>query len=351
MPRMQIAGVLLWLAIFAGVLPQASVAQVCPGATWQRTAPKDAGWSTGGLKKADAVAKALDTDSYLVVSGGRIVWEYGDTALVSNVHSVRKSIASMLFGMARDRKQMGLDKTLAELGIDDVQGLSPTEKAANIRHLLSARSCIYHKAAYESREQVKLRPERHSCKPGERWYYNNWDFNALGTIYHTVMGRTLFDAFEGEIATPLQLEHFSKAEHTTFHREDVSRHPAYLFRLSALDMARIGLLMARGGDWCGKRIVSKSWVEESTRRMSDTNRDNRTSGYGYLWWTDPNGRQFGATFKGHTFSARGVRGQYMIVNPTEDLVIVHRVDTDVKGQRVRSSEFQELAQAIVAARR
>ena len=116
-------------------------------------------------------------------------------------------------------------------------------------------------------------------------------------------------------------------------------------------MARIGLLMARGGDWCGKRIVSQSWVEESTRSISDTNRDKGTSKYGYLWWVGPDGRQLGATFNGHTFSARGVRGQYMIVNPADDLVIVHRVDTDVKGQRVRSSEFQELAQAIMAARR
>jgi CubicO group peptidase (beta-lactamase class C family) len=334
-----------------GAAPPAAIGEVCPGATWQRIAPKDGGWSARRLKKADAIAKELDTDSYLVVSGGKVVWEYGDTALVSNVHSVRKSIASILFGIARDRKQMPFDRTLADLGIDDHQGLSATEKTATIRHLISARSCVYHPAAYESREQVKLRPERHSCRPGERWYYNNWDFNALGTIYQTVTGHTLFDAFESEIARPLQLEHFRVGEHTTFHREERSRHPAYLFRLSALDMARIGLLMARGGDWCGKRIVSKHWVQESTRRVSDTNRDKRTSGYGYLWWVGEDGRQLGAAFNGTTFSARGVRGQYMIVNPADDLVIVHRVDTDVKGQRVRSSEFQDLAQAIAAARR
>jgi CubicO group peptidase (beta-lactamase class C family) len=351
MTRVTAAGFAACLAALAGTLPQAADAQVCPGATWERVAPKEAGWSTSRLKKADAVASELDTDSYLLVSGGRIVWEYGDTALVSNVHSVRKSIAGILFGIARDREQMPLDRTLADLGIDDKDGLSTTERTATIRHLLSARSCIYHHAAYESREQARLRPERHSCRPGERWYYNNWDFNALGTIYQAVTGHTLFDAFEREIGGPLRLEHFRKAEHTSFHREGVSQHPAYLFRLSALDMARIGLLMARGGDWCGRRIVSRSWVEESTRRISDTNRDKRTSGYGYLWWVGEGGRQLGAAFNGHTFSARGVRGQYMIVNPADDLVIVHRVDTDVKGQRVRSSEFEELAQAIVAARR
>jgi len=351
MTRLQVAGLSICLATFAGAWPQSSSAQVCPGSTWQRVAPKDAGWLAARLRQADAIAGNLDTTSYLVVSGGRIVWEYGDTALVGNVHSVRKSIASILFGMAQDRKQLTLDRTLASLGIDDRQALSPAEKAATIRHLLSARSCIYHKAAYESREQVRLRPERHSCRPGERWYYNNWDFNALGTIYQTVTGSSLFDAFEREIAGPLQLEHFRKAEHTSFHRERVSHHSAYLFRLSALDMARVGLLMGRGGDWCGKRIVSKSWVDESTRRISDTNRDGGTSGYGYLWWVGTDGRQLGATFTGHTFSARGLRGQYMIVNPAEDLVIVHRVDTDAKGLQVRPGQFAALAQAIVGARR
>lgn len=345
------AAALLACGVTLAVLPQAAIGQVCPGAAWERISPKDAGWSAGRLRKADAIAKELDTGSYLVVSGGKVVWEYGDTTLATNVHSFRKGIASILFGTAADRGQMRLDRTLADLGIDDQEGLSPIEKRATIRHLLMARSCIYHKAAYESREMGRLRPERHACRPGERWFYNNWDFNALGTVYQTVTGSTLFDAFEREIAGPLQLEHFRKSEHTSFQREEVSQHPAYLFRLSALDSARIGLLMARGGDWCGKRIVSHSWVAESTRRYSDTNRDNRTSGYGYLWWVGEDGRQLGAKFNGHTFSARGVRGQYMIVNPADDLVIVHRVNTDVKGARVSSSEFQELAQAIAAARR
>jgi len=338
------------LAVFVTLLvllPRQAVSQTCPAASWERVSAKFAGWSLAGLKMADAIAKELDTDSYVVVAGGKVIWEYGDTTVVSNVHSVRKSIASILFGIASDRGQVPLERTLAELGIDDHGGLSPTEQTATIRNLLSARSCIYHKAAYETKEQIGRRPERNSCRPGEQWFYNNWDFNALGSIYQTLTGKTLFDAFEGEIAGPLQLERFKKAEHTQFHKEETSRHPAYLFRLSALDMARIGLLMARGGDWCGKRIVSKRWVDESTTKISDT---NRGTGYGYLWWVGEDGRQFGTQFSGRTFSARGQRGQFMIVNPADDLLIVHRVDTDLKGQRVGTREFEELLAAIMAAR-
>jgi CubicO group peptidase (beta-lactamase class C family) len=334
-------------AALLGTLPSAEAAQTCPAHTWERVAPKMVGWSSGKLKKADDLAEELATESYLVAVGGRIIWEFGDTALATNVHSVRKGIASILLGIAADRGQIALERSLADLGIDDVGGLSDMEKTATVHQLLSARSCIYHRAAYETKEQLDLRPERYSCRPGERWFYNNWDFNVLGTIYEHISKRNIFDGFETELARPLQLEHFKKAEHTQFHREpELSAHPAYLFRLSGLDMARIGLLMSRGGDWCGSRIVSKRWVDQSTSKYSDT---NRHTGYGYLWWVGEDGKQFGVQFQGRTFSARGSRGQFMVVNPAHDIVIVHRVDTDAKGQRVKTREFAELLAAIVAA--
>jgi CubicO group peptidase (beta-lactamase class C family) len=333
-------------ALFA-LLPMKALAQVCPGTAWERAAPEGAGWSSIKLKAADRLAKKLDTGSYLVVVKGRIIWEYGDAAVAGNIHSMRKSIASLLFGVANDKGAINLDRTLRELSIDDIGGLSSAEKSATIRDLLSAKSCIYHRAAYETKEQRRLRPERHSCSPGQRWFYNNWDFNALGSIYQKVMRQTIFDGFETELAGPLQLEHFRTAQHSEFHREPKqSEHPAYLFRMSALDIARIGLLMSRGGDWCGRRIVSQRWVDESTIKRSDT---NRNTGYGYLWWVGEDGTQFGVSFKGRTFSARGARGQFMVVNPARDLVIVHRVDTDEDGQRVKTRQFEELLAAIVAA--
>ncbi|MCB1509817.1 MAG: serine hydrolase [Hyphomicrobiaceae bacterium] len=161
-------------------------------------------------------------------------------------------------------------------------------------------------------------------------------------------GEPLFDGFQRELAGPLQFAHFQIARDARFRFETTkSRHPAYLFRLSALDMARLGLLMARGGDWCGRRIVSRAWVGESTAQVSLT---TRKTGYGYMWWTSDAGVQFRYSFQGRTFSARGARGQYIVVNPAEDLVIAHRVDTDDRSRRVRGRELAALLKAIMAAR-
>ncbi|MGE0723644.1 MAG: serine hydrolase domain-containing protein [Alphaproteobacteria bacterium] len=336
-------------ALAIALLAVPAAADVCPGARWEMAAPAAAGWSEERLRAADAIARAMDTDGYLVASGGRVVWTYGAVDVPGNLHSVRKSIASLLFGIAADRGQVPRDRTLADLGIDDVGGLSEVERKATVRDVLAARACVFHPAAYETETQRTTRPARGSCAPGERWHYNNWDFNAAGTIYQRLTGRTLFDAFEDEIARPLAFAHFRKGEHTRFHREDASVHPAYLFRLSALDMARIGLLMARGGDWCGRRIVSTAWIEESTAAISAT--DRLHAAYGYMWWVGEDGRQLGGVFGSKAFSARGARGQFILVHPASDLVIVHRVDTDVRGRQVRGADFAQLVRTILSARR
>jgi CubicO group peptidase (beta-lactamase class C family) len=72
------------------------------------------------------------------------------------------------------------------------------------------------------------------------------------------------------------------------------------------------MLFAKEGGWEGRQLISRGWVEESTRPDATT---DPSSGYQYFWWVDtPDG-------KNH-FSARGNYGQYTYVAPEKDLVIV-----------------------------
>lgn len=291
---------------------------VFPGEKWEEvSSPEALGWSSEMLRIADDFARKMQTDAYLVVQKGVIVHEYGDTTRATNIHSMRKSILSVLMGIYRDRGAVDLDKTLADLGIDDKQGLSPVELQATVRHLLQASSGVYHPAAYETAKMSAIRPARGSFKPGEHWYYNNWDFNALGTIFQKFTGKTIFESLCEDLAEPLQFENFRCSLDTRFQFEGASVHPAYLMRLSARDLARVGLLMARKGMWKGRRIVSEQWVTDSTTSYSET--DRRGRGYGYLWWVN---------LRQGTFSANGHRGQHVLVDPESDLVIVHKVDSE-----------------------
>jgi len=344
--------VALVLCAGAGVMSAAvplGAAETFPGAMWDKaSSPEDFGWSAQKLEAADDVARTLQTDAYLVVDRGTIVHQYGATSRPTNIHSMRKSILSVLMGIGVDRGQVDVSKTLEQLGIDDRGGLSAAERQATVRQLLEARSGIYHPAAYETASMKAARPARGSFAPGQHWYYNNWDFNALGTIYEKFTRKTVFEGLRDDLAKPLGFEDFDLGRDTHLVYESVSDHPAYTMRLSARDLARIGVMMSRGGRWKDRRIVSANWVTQSTKAHSSA---GSGIGYGYLWWVGVDGWHFQARFPGSVFSARGNHGQFVVVDPVRDLVIVHRVDSEHdSGRDVSMKQFSELLQRILVAR-
>lgn len=330
-------------------LPEGALAASAPypGDSWDEPSPASTGWSADKLQAADEVARSIGTDAYLVVHRGVVVHKFGEVTKPMNLASVRKSVLSVLYGIEVDRSRIDLNKTVAELGIDDRGGLSEAEKTATVRELLEARSGIYHPAAYETAGAKRDRPYRGSHKPGTHWYYNNWDFNALGTIFAKFTGSDVFASLDKELARPLGFQDFSLSRDTEYVSELSSSHPAYVMRLSARDLARVGLLMARGGRWQDRQIVSARWLAESTTSYSDV---SPGLGYGYLWWVGRDNQAFGQRYPGAVFSARGNFGQFVLVDPSRDLVIVHRVDMGRLFKReVTVARFGDLLAKILAA--
>ncbi|HSR41771.1 MAG TPA: serine hydrolase, partial [Longimicrobiales bacterium] len=317
-----------------------------PGERWMRYAtPEEAGWSAEGIERAKAYADSIGSAAFLLVHDGAVVAAHGDYARRYMCHSVRKSLLSGLMGVYVEEGVIDPEATLAELGVEDRLGLTEEEKGARVVDLLRARSGVYHPAAYETAGMAARRPERGSHEPGSFWYYNNWDFNALGAIFRQETGEDLFEAFEARIAGPVGMQDY-RPQHGYYHLEpEHSRIPAYPFRMSARDLARFGLLFEREGRWSGGQVVPASWVEESTRASSETDRLGEGGGYGYMWWTL--GGELGER---GAYSALGVGTQAVTVVPELDLVFVHRVDT-YAGDRVRGGDVFELLRRLVDARR
>jgi CubicO group peptidase (beta-lactamase class C family) len=210
-----------------------------------------------------------------------------------------------------------------------------------VRDLLMARSGTYHPAAYETGDMRRNRPERGSHAPGTFWWYNNWDFNALGTIYRQQTGEDIFQSFAQRIAAPIGMEDFS-ARDGRYIAERQSEHPAYPFSLSARDAARFGQLFLDGGRWNGRQIIPASWVKESTTAYSTT--DRGSMGYGYLWWTlNPEVFGPGAAL------ASGYGGQAIAIVPSKRLVVVEIIDPAQNAKGIRTSHFVKLLQQIAAA--
>ncbi|PLP58229.1 amide hydrolase [Mesorhizobium loti] len=328
-----------WMFTFVVVLFTHGVATADP---WPTADPKTSGWSMQELQAVEGVSKALKPAAFLIVQDGKQIASWGDVTAKTNVASVRKSLLSALYGIAVSQGRIDLSKSLASLGIDDkAPGLTDLEKTATVRDLLTARSGIYHPAAHETRDIKRKRPERGSHAPGSFWFYNNWDFNALGTIYRKLTGEDIFLSFETRIARPIGMEDYVPGD-GRYATEAASEHPAYPFRLSARDAARFGQLYLNGGAWAGKQIVPAAWVKDSTTPYSWTKRGRQ--GYGYMWWVLPP-EEWGP---GAAYAA-GFGGQVIAYVPARKLVVVQMVDLKQTPKGIKTSDFIKLLKQIAAA--
>jgi CubicO group peptidase (beta-lactamase class C family) len=331
-----------------------------PGADWERATPKDMGFKGDDFEALSLQLCTLPTMAFMVVSGGKQIYGYGDLAQSCYLASARKSILSMLYGKYVLNATIDLDKTMADLGIDEDDGLLPIEKTARVRDLLIASSGVYHPAGSPGDDPDS--PPRGSKPPGTFFHYNNWDFNVLGAIFEKATGRTVFAALDEELAKPLQFQDFDLSRQRMMGFENRSRFLAYHLFLSARDMARIGLVMLRGGEWNGRQVVPAAWVKESTKERVPVSAVGRSGemGYGYLWWIPETRRTPAWT---GAFMASGQFGQFILVLPAIDTVIVHRRavtddyavlrnlgKTKFEPSRVLAPDFLMLADKVVAAK-
>ena len=300
--------------------------------------PESVGWSSADLEEARRFAKTIHSSAVVIIENGVVIAGWGNLTSRYKLHSVRKSLMSVMYGIAIEDDLISLADTLEQLAINDRGGLTATERQATIHDLLTSRSGVYHPAAYETAGMREKRPARGSHAPGSFWYYNNWDFNVLSTIYNQQTGQDFFRAFNEKIAAPLRMEHFRIADTSYHYDASYSVHPAYLFRMSALDLARFGLLCLREGQWRDERIVSQQWLALSTKAHTVFNPSRPARGYGYLWWVDEG-----------LYYASGTGGQRLFVWPERNLIVVHRTDTDSKV-RIRSRAIRQLVELILQAR-
>lgn len=175
----------LFIALFAA---SASAKPIYPkaGEDWSMAQPSKYGFNDHKVKELRKyIIDSMQTTGLMIIVGGECIFKYGNIKSVSHIASCRKSVLSILYGKYVKNGTIDLNKTLGELGITDHGGLLPIEQSAKVSHLLQSRSGIYHQAANSGSalDNPKRVPERGSVKPGTKFLYNNWDFNAAGTVF------------------------------------------------------------------------------------------------------------------------------------------------------------------------
>jgi len=284
----------------------------------------------------DYLKEESETTSMIVLENGKIVLEYGDISEISYTASVRKSILSMMYGKYVDNGAIDLQQTIGDFGIDEDDGLLPIEKQATIDNILTARSGVFHTAANGGDDPDNIK-ERGSKKPGEYFVYNNWDFNVAGHIIEKASGNSVEQEMENQLAIPLGFQDWNIENQWDNVKKGKSRYRAYHMHLSTRDMAKIGQLMLQEGQWNGKQLISKEWVQKSTTMVTPLDTVNSRyymdastpmqRSYAYMWW--PFGRFYdNPDFEG-SYTASGAYGHFITVIPKRNVVVVHKTTRDL----------------------
>ncbi len=275
------------------------------------------------------------TLSLLVVHHGRLIHErYApgvDMTTRTRTWSTAKSLAVTLVGMLVDQGRMTLD---APLGFRWFPRASSPERdprnAITLRHVLNMSSGLYPvdnaRLEYATGSGLaywagasSVRGARHRAlirAPGTNWDYENYDTLlavyamklAIGDdqAYREFPRRALLDKI-GMRNTLVSTDRFG---------DFILSSQVYT---NARDLARFGMLYLQNGVWNGERLLSEAWIDfVRTPAPATAERGNQ---YGGQWWLVPDDRD---DVPKDAYSTSGNRGQYVVVVPSHDLVIVRR---------------------------
>jgi CubicO group peptidase (beta-lactamase class C family) len=307
---------------------------------------------------------ASGTTAFLVIHDDRLLYErYFDGYDESSIHtsfSMAKSFASALVGIAIDEGHINSVNEPITNYIPELLEKDERFESITIRHLLTMSSGIKYEEGgdlpwseeaddtktYYATDLRKLALEnsRIEGKPGEYFEYNNYNPLLIGMVLERATGMSVSRYLQQKLWKPMGME--ADGSWSLDSTENGFEKMESGVNARARDFARFGMLFAEEGNWEGRQLISRGWVEESTR--ADTSTDP-SQDYQYFWWVNtPEGESY-------HFSARGNYGQYIYVAPEKDLMIVRlgkeegekgydywielfeqlatKLDTSVKGSR------------------
>lgn len=282
-----------------------------------------------------------DTDSGMILRGGRIVAEWGDVHRVDMTFSVVKSYLATLAGLAlAEQRIASLDDRVAE-SVAGPWFEGEHNGAITWRHLLNQTSdwsgTLWDVADWADRpegDDPEAWPTRELHPPGTRFKYNDVRVNlaalALMQVFRQPLPRVLHDRIMDPIgASPTWRWHGydnSWIELDGLRMQSVSGGGHFgggLF-VSTRDHARFGLLMLRRGVWGSKRLLPDAWFDR-IREPLDLRPD-----YGLMWWLNTNRERLPAAPES-VYWAAGFGGNSIVVDECHDLVLVLRWIPELEG--------------------
>ena len=265
--------------------------------------------------------------------------------------SVAKSLTSTLVGAAiRDGYIQSMDDKVSRY-IPQMKGSAYDD--VSIRQLLTMTSGVQWNEDYADPKSDVAQFNNHTPEDGvdalvsymrklprevpagTRWLYSTGETNLVGILLHQATKKPLSVYLSEKIWVPAGMEQPA----TWLLSKTGQEISGCCIQATARDFARVGQFILEGAMVNGQSIVPEGWLAEATTARTSIGKPGR--GYGYQWWTYADG----------TFTARGIFGQGIFIDPKRKLVIVSNANwaggaTDPVASASREAFYKAVQQAV-----
>ena len=303
----------------------------------------------------DAYMTGQRSAALLVVQDGKLRLErYGlgfDAAGRWTSFSVAKSFTSTLVGAAvKDGFIKSLDDKVS-LYIPDLKGSAYDD--VSVRQLLTMTSGVQWNEDYADPNSDVAKFNNHkpdagveaavsymrklprAVPAGTRWLYSTGETNLVGSLVQQATKKPLATYLSEKVWGPAGMEQ----QATWLLSKTGQEIGGCCVQAAARDYARMGQFILNGAMVNGQSIVPDGWWADATTKRTDIGMPGR--GYGYQWWTYDDG----------SYTARGIFGQGIFIDPKRKLVIVSNANwaggaRDKAATAARDAFYQEVQKAI-----
>lgn len=288
----------------------------------------------------DQYLEKSPTRSFIIIRNDSIIYEkychgFNDKSTVTSF-SIAKSFLNILLGIAIER---GYIKSVKQPICDFFPELDRNKLGnVTIEHLLRHTSGIgFKRASYQyyttniAKQYTKLLNLRR--QPGTKFVYDNGGSQTLGMLLERAYKKDLAQILQEEIWQPCGMEY--PITWSTDSKKHMQIKSFCCLNGTTIDFAKIGRLFLNNGNWDGKQIVSQQWVKESLTPDSQLG-GLRTEKY--HWWLLPD--------SDGAFYAGGLYGQYILVYPKKNLIIVRFAERNFQSATDVQDFFRQVIEQL-----
>lgn len=256
--------------------------------------------------------------SILIARHGYLVFEQyyngGSRNELQNIQSMTKSVTSALVGIANRQGLLKLDQKVLDFFPEIKSPRDPRAMAITIRHLLTMSSGIREGPPgwdkNDGNPALSALNQALDSEPGSKFNYSGYANHVLAAVLVRATHQDFMSYAETNLLRPLGV---SKV---VWYKDKNGLELGCGSSLwLARDFLKFGQLYLDNGSWEGAKLIPAKYVQDSGRTHLSGDFFGTHITYGLLWFTD--------TISGHaTYHAKGYGGQYLLIAPDLDLVVL-----------------------------